>query len=126
MNNYLFNMKKKLSSDLSERLKFLIKSNYSSRRDFATKVGINNNTVNNIINNNNSPNHSVVYKILKAIPELSAEWFIRGEGQMWKENISPPNARPTLPNKDKDWEEMTMREMGELLKKVKRLDQGQE
>lgn len=119
-------MKKKLSSDLSERLKFLIKSNYSSRRDFATKVGINNNTVNNIINNNNSPNHSVVYKILKAIPELSAEWFIRGEGQMWKENISPPNARPTLPNKDKDWEEMTMREMGELLKKVKRLDQGQE
>lgn len=101
---------------LSDRLALLINDEYKSERDFARKVGLNQKTVNNIVNNQNSPNHSVVAKILKSIPNLSAEWLIRGEGPMWKEGPAPETQEPTTTkDKGKDWDEVTLKEFYELM-----------
>lgn len=68
---------------ISERLKKLIDQEFKSERSFARQVDVNPKTINNIINNANSPNYSVIQRILSSLPNLSAEWLCRGVEPMW-------------------------------------------
>lgn len=53
-----------------------------SERAFALKCGIAQNTMSYYLTGQRKPSYEAVEKILRAFPELSAEWLIRGVGNM--------------------------------------------
>ena len=54
---------------------------YKSKRSFAEKVGVAQTSLNDILKGA-EPKYSTLSKILKAEPLISAEWLMRGEGDM--------------------------------------------
>lgn len=55
-----------------------------SQRQFALKSNITPQALNNMIVRNHELKLSTAVDILKAFPEVSVEWFIMGEGSMFK------------------------------------------
>ncbi|MEZ5045286.1 MAG: hypothetical protein R2828_35655 [Saprospiraceae bacterium] len=105
----------------SERLKVLVESEFSSGRSFAMEIDVNPKTINNIINNNNSPNYSVVEKILLGIPDLSAEWLCRGNGLMWLSDTGKREQPLSAELKQPDTTESDDLNWDDLVKEVKKL-----
>mgnify|MGYP001125260807 CR=1 FL=1 len=72
------------------RIKALIAFLGLSTRAFAIKCGLRQNTLSNQLNGMRELSLSTVAAILEAYPEVSAEWLMRGNGQMLiqKENNS--------------------------------------
>ncbi len=109
-----------------DRLEELIDSLNLSRPEFAKQVGSNKQTIGHIINNKSSPNFSIVHKILVGFPELSAEWLCRGEGPMWKDgksvllDSSKPDTPKASTKNDRDWGNVTLRELGEMVEAAKK------
>lgn len=67
---------------INERIKLVMNAfNYKSKRSFAEKIGIAQTSFNDIIKGA-EPKFSTLEKILMAEPSISAEWLIRGEGEM--------------------------------------------
>jgi transcriptional regulator with XRE-family HTH domain len=67
-----------------ERIKLLVLERAKSERDFAIKVGIKQSTLNLYILGKSKLSLEAVDLILKAFPDVSAEWLLRGEGNMLK------------------------------------------
>lgn len=65
-----------------ERIKTLIAYLGLSTRAFAIKCGLRQNTLSNQLNGMRELSLSTVAAILDAYPEVSAEWLMRGDGQM--------------------------------------------
>ena len=65
-----------------ERIKALIAFLGLSTRAFAIKCGLRQNTLSNQLNGMRELSLSTVAAILEAYPEVSAEWLMRGNGQM--------------------------------------------
>ena len=65
-----------------ERIKTLIAYLGLSTRAFAIKCGLRQNTLSNQLNGMRELSLSTVAAILEAYPEVSAEWLMRGNGQM--------------------------------------------
>lgn len=53
------------------------------RKTFASKIGIGQQAFNNYMNGTRSVTLDVINSTLNNFPELSAEWLIRGEGEMF-------------------------------------------
>lgn len=71
---------------ITERLNLLTHSNlYRSRRAFAKAAGINEVTLSDNINKGTEPRFSTLEAILFANPNISAEWLMRGEGEMFRD-----------------------------------------
>lgn len=70
------------------RIKFLIENTGLSERAFALRCGINQPTLFNQLKGNRAVSLQTLESILKAFPEVSADWLICGKGQMLKEDIS--------------------------------------
>lgn len=70
------------------RLKTFIHYTSLTDRAFAQKCGIAQNTMSYYLSEQRKPSFEAVEKILQSFPELSAEWLIRGEGEMLKLEIS--------------------------------------
>jgi phage repressor protein C with HTH and peptisase S24 domain len=65
--------------------------NFKSKRAFALKIGVSQTSFNDIINGA-EPKYSTLLKIMKAEPDINAEWLITGKGEMLKnegENTTP-------------------------------------
>ena len=103
-----------------ERLEILIDSLNMKRPEFSQKIGSNKQTIGHIINNKSSPNFATVMQVLDAFPNLNAEWLTRGVGPIWKDKASSNDLNPIQSSEDREWEDMTIREVGELLKKMKK------
>jgi transcriptional regulator with XRE-family HTH domain len=68
-----------------DRIKMLIKKRAKSERDFALKIGMKQATLNLYVLGKSKLSLEAVDLILKAFPDISAEWLLRGEGNMTKE-----------------------------------------
>ena len=59
-----------------------------STRGLATKCGLNQPTLDRMLKGINALNLACVSSILTSFPEISAEWLLRGEGEMFKTDTS--------------------------------------
>ena len=98
----------------SERIKQLVEFE-GSQAKFSKKVGLSPQSINRIINQGSGVNGDTILAIAEAYPKLSIEWFVTGEGKMWKAHVGeiPESREDRIIDSEK--EEM-MREMIELQK----------
>ncbi|MDC1810345.1 helix-turn-helix transcriptional regulator [Bacteroides uniformis] len=67
-----------------ERIKQVIKYADMSERAFAERIGVKQNTLNQQIKGERSISLDIISKILISFENISAEWLLRGEGEMIK------------------------------------------
>lgn len=73
-----------MENTINERISEIISNmGYKSKRAFAEKIGVAQTSLNDILNGA-EPKFSTLNKILIAEPLISAEWLMRGEGDMLK------------------------------------------
>lgn len=66
-----------------------LKDHYGlSTRALAIKCGLNQPTLDRMLKGINALNLNCVTSILIAFPEISAEWLLRGEGEMMKQDMA--------------------------------------
>lgn len=81
---------------MTERIKALIAQMGLSTRAFALNCGLRQNTLSNQLNGMRELSLSTVLAILAAYPELSSEWLMRGEGEMFKTITPDVNAERVM------------------------------
>jgi transcriptional regulator with XRE-family HTH domain len=67
---------------LIERIKILIKEVSKSEREFSLQLGINPATLNLYMLGKRKLSLETIESILKVYPNISAEWLLRGNGEM--------------------------------------------
>lgn len=65
-----------------ERLRLLIEDKGYNPKTFAEKIGMAQRTINNYVNGR-FPSYEAIHAILHTFPDVSAEWLMRGEGEMY-------------------------------------------
>ena len=73
-----------------ERLKDVISTKSSSILDFSNKIGVPQTTLNNQIKSPRGISVSVILLTLNTFPDISAEWLLRGKGEMILSDNLPP------------------------------------
>lgn len=68
---------------INQRIRDLIESKGCSITSFAKKIGIAQTTLNNYFKYNRYPAYETLQAILMTFPDVSAEWLMRGEGEMY-------------------------------------------
>lgn len=76
-----------------ERVKKIIETKSKSVREFSSMIGVKQVTLNQQISGSRSLSLDVVIAILNSFEDISAEWLLRGSGEMIKEN----NANKEMP-----------------------------
>ena len=76
-----------------ERVKKIIETKSKSIREFSSMIGVKQVTLNLQISGSRSLSLDVVIAILNSFEDISAEWLLRGSGEMIKEN----NANKEMP-----------------------------
>lgn len=77
---------------MTERIKSLIAQMGLSTRAFALSCGLRQNTLSNQLNGMRELSLSTVMAILSAYPDVSSEWLLKGEGEMFKTVVPDANA----------------------------------
>lgn len=78
--------------EIVQRILDLVNDKAKSKRDFAALIGMEQVTFNNYMIGKRGLSYEVVDAILRTFPEVSAEWLLRGSGEMLKDTQSPPSA----------------------------------
>ena len=79
-----------MKDSMLERLKDVISVKSSSILDFSNKIGVPQTTLNNQIKSPRGVSVSVILLTLHTFPDISAEWLLRGKGEMiLSENLPP-------------------------------------
>lgn len=68
---------------INQRIKALIEAKGCSVTSFSKKIGIAQTTLNNYFKYDRYPAYETLYAILHTFPDVSAEWLMRGEGEMY-------------------------------------------
>nr|DAU87665.1 MAG TPA: repressor protein C2 [Caudoviricetes sp.] len=75
-------------SSVKQRIREILTVKESNPTKLSKDFSVNQKTLNNQINSDVQLSSSTILLILKAFPDLSAEWLLRGEGNMLKKNSS--------------------------------------
>lgn len=68
---------------INQRIKALIEAKECSITSFSKKIGIAQTTLNNYFKYDRYPAYETLHAILHTFPDVSAEWLMRGEGDMF-------------------------------------------
>ncbi len=79
-----------------ERLKQIISHFGISDRQFALSCGIAQNTLSRQLNGARELSLTTVYTVLSCYPEISAEWLLRGTGEMLLTSEQPTEAKDRM------------------------------
>ncbi len=79
-----------------ERLKQIISHFGISDRQFALSCGIAQNTLSRQLNGARELSLTTVYTVLSCYPEISAEWLLRGKGEMLLTSEQPTEAKDRM------------------------------
>ncbi|MCR5454550.1 MAG: helix-turn-helix domain-containing protein [Bacteroidales bacterium] len=71
---------------MTERLQKIMDYAGVSPNKFAAILGIQRSSISHMMSGRNNPSLTVVQKILKSYPDISAEWLLFGEGNMLKDD----------------------------------------
>jgi transcriptional regulator with XRE-family HTH domain len=88
--------------DLNDRFGEALKYFKKSQKDFAEHSGYSKQYVNSIINGKDSIGLTPIKKILDLLPDLDANWLLRGEGEITKQQSTLGEPQPEYGNTDKD------------------------
>lgn len=69
--------------EILQRIKELIEAKGCSVNSFAKKIGIGQTTLNTYLKLDRFPAYETLHAILHTFPDVSAEWLMRGEGDMF-------------------------------------------
>jgi hypothetical protein len=69
---------------VTSRIKLIINMLEYSVRSFENNIDVSNGTIQKAIANEKTVGSDVLSKILHKFPQLSAEWLMRGEGEMFR------------------------------------------
>lgn len=75
--------------EVISRIKEIIRLKAKSVLDFSKTIGVNQVTLNNQIIGNRKLSLETIISITNTYPDISAEWLLRGEGDMIKKESSP-------------------------------------
>ena len=75
------------------RVKCLIKEKARSVREFAEKIGVKQVTLNQQISGDRKLSLDIIFSILNSFPDISAEWLLRGKGNMYNTENSIPDIK---------------------------------
>lgn len=76
--------------NICERLQLLSTTKAKSERDFALAVGVSQQTMSNYLKGRN-PSYEALEGIIRAYPDVNAEWLLTGEGEMLKTTANIDN-----------------------------------
>lgn len=79
-----------MKESILERLKSVIATKSNSPNDFSKKIGIAPTTFNNQLKSPRGISVDVILLTLAAYPDISAEWLLRGKGEMILSDNLPP------------------------------------
>lgn len=88
-----------------DRIKELIAQKEMNETSFAKSIGLSQRTLNNYMNGR-SPSYEAIDAILRAFPDVSAEWLLMGEGEMYKSEYDEPGLNLTDSNSLKYYYEL--------------------
>lgn len=72
-----------MESIIIQRIRLLLEARNESVNAFAASISMKQTTVNNYFLGKRAPSFELIDSILKYIPEVSAEWLLRGTGSMY-------------------------------------------
>lgn len=106
---------------INERINIVMREcNYRSVNQLANKIGVARTSLNDIVKNNAEPKYSTISKILEAEPSISAEWLLRGKGEMTKQ---PTNQETPVSTNNSDMESAFLKKEAFYLRQMnERLD----
>lgn len=78
----------KTISDVLQRIREFINSLGVNDNQFAKSIGITQSVIASMFSRNTEPSSKVIVSILNAYANLSAEWLMRGEGEMIKGDVA--------------------------------------
>lgn len=61
------------------------------------KTGISQSTLSSALNRNSGPSTSIIRSILGVYPDVSPDWLMNGEGEMYKSDKIPPTNHDAFP-----------------------------
>ena len=71
-----------MENAINQRIKKVIEYSGKSINAYATTIGISQPTLKSCVDGVNKPSYETIQKILIGSPMISAEWLLRGEGEM--------------------------------------------
>ena len=85
-----------METTINQRIKMIVDESGKAVNSYASMIGVSQPTLKACVDGNNAPRFDTLQKILIANPMISAEWLMRGEGRMLKEeradNVNLPNS----------------------------------
>jgi len=79
---------------MKERLTELMQAYGLTAGRFAEAMGIQASSVSHLLSGRNNPNFDFLVKLFERYPDISPDWFLRGEGAMFRSSGNP-SPRPT-------------------------------
>lgn len=79
-----------MKESVLKRINHLIDDSGESKNSLAVKCDMAPQTFGRYVNGDNKITVSLVSSLLEVFPDLSAEWLLRGEGEMYKTTELPP------------------------------------
>jgi transcriptional regulator with XRE-family HTH domain len=70
-------------NSMNLKIREIIEYYQLSERQFSIKIGVNPTVINSMFKKGNEPSAKVIQLIATAFPEISLDWFVRGEGDMF-------------------------------------------
>lgn len=75
-----------MENSINQRIREFIDSLGINDNQFAKSIGVTQSVIASMFSRNTEPSSKVMVSILNAYANLSAEWLMRGEGEMLKSN----------------------------------------
>lgn len=75
-----------MEKEVKERMQLIIKQFETNCTQLANRYNVNQKTLSSQVNQETAVSLSTILLILDAFPEVSAEWLLRGEGEMIKKH----------------------------------------
>lgn len=75
-----------METTINQRIKMIVDASGKAINYYAAIIGVSQPTLKACVDGNNAPRFDTLQKILIANPMISAEWLMRGEGNMLKSN----------------------------------------
>ncbi len=85
-----------MKNDIRSRILLIISEHCRSKREFAHLIQMEQTTVNNQLLGKRSISFDLIQSVLSSLPFISAEWLLRGEGEM-KIEKTPSSAAAEIP-----------------------------
>lgn len=77
-----------METTINQRIKMIVDASGKAVNSYAAMIGVSQPTLKACIDGDNAPRFDTLQKILIANPMISAEWLMRGEGEMIKQNTA--------------------------------------